>query len=48
MVELAHTVENAIPAHHHNDVPPILRIEFTADLGYIQWVYDVTRAPQNL
>lgn len=42
---LARQVEDAVRALHPYDVPPIIRIEATANADYLSWVAAVTRAP---
>ena len=43
--ELAQQVEDAVRALHPYEVPPIIRIEATANAHYLQWLHAVTRAP---
>ncbi|WP_299745720.1 divalent-cation tolerance protein CutA [uncultured Tateyamaria sp.] len=41
--DLAQQVEDAVRALHPYDVPPIIRIEATANADYLAWVHAVTR-----
>ncbi|MFK7878398.1 divalent-cation tolerance protein CutA [Roseobacter sp.] len=48
-IKLGDAVEDAVRMLHPYEVPPITRVNVdAANADYIQWVYDVTRAPQNL
>ena len=43
--DLAQQVEDAVRALHPYEVPPIIRMEVTANADYLHWVHDVTRTP---